>query len=80
MPKLGLPGRGAAGAGGAADAAAASAAGAWESWSAGYRLVDLIEPEWPPDHDRVWGGWSRLRGLLTPGTAIYVADLDPRTG
>lgn len=43
--------------------------------AAGYRLVDLVEPEWPPEHDRVWGGWSRLRGLLTPGTAIYVADL-----
>jgi SAM-dependent methyltransferase len=44
--------------------------------AAGYRLVDLVEPEWPPEHDRVWGGWSRLRGLLTPGTALYVADLD----
>jgi hypothetical protein len=43
--------------------------------SAGYRLVDLVEPEWPAGHDRVWGGWSRLRGVLTPGTAIYVADL-----
>ena len=43
--------------------------------AAGYRLVDLVEPEWPPEHDRVWGGWSRLRGLLTPGTALYVADL-----
>jgi ubiquinone/menaquinone biosynthesis C-methylase UbiE len=42
---------------------------------AGFRLVDLAEPEWPEDHDRVWGGWSRTRGLLTPGTAIYVADL-----
>jgi SAM-dependent methyltransferase len=43
--------------------------------AAGYRLVDLVEPEWPTDHDRVWGGWSRVRGLLTPGTALYVADL-----
>lgn len=41
----------------------------------GFRLVDLVEPQWPADHDRVWGGWSRTRGLLTPGTAIYVADL-----
>jgi ubiquinone/menaquinone biosynthesis C-methylase UbiE len=41
----------------------------------GFTLVDLVEPEWPEDHHRVWGGWSRLRGLLTPGTAIYVADL-----
>lgn len=41
----------------------------------GFRLVDLQEPEWPEDHDRVWGGWSRTRGLLTPGTALFVADL-----
>lgn len=38
-------------------------------------LRDLIEPEWPPELDRDWGGWSRTRGLLTPGTAIFVADL-----
>lgn len=43
--------------------------------AADFRLVDLVEPEWPADHDRVWGGWSRTRGLLTPGTAIWVADL-----
>jgi SAM-dependent methyltransferase len=41
---------------------------------AGFVLVDLVEPEWPADHDRVWGGWSRTRGLLTPGTAIFVAE------
>ena len=41
----------------------------------GFRITDLLEPEWPVDHDRVWGGWSRLRGLLTPGTAIFGADL-----
>ena len=40
-----------------------------------FRLVDLVEPEWPEQNDRVWGGWSRARGLLTPGTAIFVADL-----
>ena len=43
--------------------------------SAGFALQELIEPEWPADHDRVWGGWSRTRGVLTPGTAIFVADL-----
>ncbi|QCC78667.1 class I SAM-dependent methyltransferase [Nocardioides daphniae] len=43
----------------------------------GFRLVDLVEPEWPEGHDRVWGGWSRTRGLLTPGTALFVADLEP---
>ena len=40
-----------------------------------FRLVDLVEPEWPEEHDRTWGGWSRTRGLLTPGTALYIADL-----
>jgi SAM-dependent methyltransferase len=41
----------------------------------GFRIVTLVEPEWPEDHDRVWGGWSRTRGRLTPGTAIFAADL-----
>ncbi|MGL5808770.1 MAG: class I SAM-dependent methyltransferase [Nocardioides sp.] len=40
----------------------------------GFALRDLVEPEWPADHDRVWGGWSRTRGLLVPGTAIFAAD------
>jgi SAM-dependent methyltransferase len=43
--------------------------------NAGFVLADLVEPEWPDGHDRVWGGWSQLRGSLTPGTAIFVADL-----
>ena len=43
--------------------------------SCGFRLLELLEPEWPEDHDRTWGGWSRVRGLVTPGTAIFVADL-----
>jgi SAM-dependent methyltransferase len=42
--------------------------------AAGLRLVDLVEPEWPADHDRIWGGWSQLRGRLIPGTAIFVCD------
>ncbi len=42
--------------------------------SAGLVLTDLVEPEWPPDHTRVWGQWSPLRGALMPGTAIYVCD------
>ena len=40
---------------------------------AGLVLTDLHEPEWPPDHDRTWGGWSRTRGLVVPGSAIFVA-------
>ncbi|HEY6935395.1 MAG TPA: class I SAM-dependent methyltransferase [Marmoricola sp.] len=43
--------------------------------SCAFRLQELLEPEWPAGHDRVWGGWSRLRGRITPGTAIFVADL-----
>ncbi|WP_203821971.1 class I SAM-dependent methyltransferase [Paractinoplanes ferrugineus] len=43
--------------------------------AAGFVLRDLVEPEWPADHDQVWGQWSPLRGRLFPGTAIFVADL-----
>jgi len=42
---------------------------------AGFRITDLLEPQWPADLDRNWGGWSRTRGLLTPGTAIFGAEL-----
>ncbi|WP_110205931.1 class I SAM-dependent methyltransferase [Nocardioides daejeonensis] len=42
--------------------------------SVGLALVRFVEPTWPEDHDRVWGGWSRTRGLVTPGTALFVAD------
>lgn len=38
---------------------------------AGLILVDIIEPEWPDDHNRVWGQWSPLRGMYFPGTAIF---------
>ena len=41
----------------------------------GFTLDDLVEPEWPEQLDRVWGGWSRMRGRLTPGTAIFVAHM-----
>lgn len=43
----------------------------------GFRLDDLVEPEWPPGHTRTWGQWSPLRGKLFPGTAIFSAVLDP---
>jgi SAM-dependent methyltransferase len=37
----------------------------------GFRLADLVEPEWPAGHHRTWGQWSPLRGKLFPGTAIF---------
>ncbi|GAA3172182.1 MULTISPECIES: class I SAM-dependent methyltransferase [Streptomyces] len=40
--------------------------------AAGFRLVDLVEPEWPDENTQEWGGWSPLRGYLIPGTAIFV--------
>jgi SAM-dependent methyltransferase len=45
--------------------------------AAGLCLVDLVEPEWPDDHDRVWGQWSPLRGRILPGTAIFVTEKPP---
>jgi ubiquinone/menaquinone biosynthesis C-methylase UbiE len=52
--------------------------GDWVSLLAGsgFRIVALLEPEWPETHARVWGGWSRVRGRLIPGTALFAADLD----
>lgn len=41
----------------------------------GFTIDTLEEPQWPDEHDRVWGGWSGLRGRLTPGTAIFGANL-----
>lgn len=43
--------------------------------ASGFVLRALHEPPWPPGHDRVWGGWSGLRGSLVPGTAILAASL-----
>jgi ubiquinone/menaquinone biosynthesis C-methylase UbiE len=39
--------------------------------AAGLVLDDILEPEWPADHDRPWGQWSPLRGAILPGTAIF---------
>ncbi|WKX16089.2 class I SAM-dependent methyltransferase [Streptomyces sp. NL15-2K] len=44
--------------------------------TAGFRLVDLVEPEWPAWNTAEWGGWSPLRGNLIPGTAIFVCVRD----
>ena len=42
--------------------------------AAGFTLADVVEPEWPDDNPRTWGGWSPMRGRLIPGTAIFVCD------
>jgi SAM-dependent methyltransferase len=47
---------------------------------AGFRLIDLVEPEWPEGHEQVWGGWSPLRGRLIPGTAVFVTERAPTRG
>jgi SAM-dependent methyltransferase len=44
--------------------------------AAGFRLVDVVEPEWPARHRRAWGQWSPLRGRILPGTAIFVCAKD----
>ncbi|MDT9594561.1 class I SAM-dependent methyltransferase [Nocardioides zeae] len=41
----------------------------------GFRLDDLVEPEWPESNDRVWAGWSPTRGRVLPGTAVFVATV-----
>jgi SAM-dependent methyltransferase len=43
-----------------------------EAVAAGLVIDDIVEPEWPPGHDRPWGQWSPLRGKILPGTAIFV--------
>jgi ubiquinone/menaquinone biosynthesis C-methylase UbiE len=43
--------------------------------AAGFRLVDIVEPEWPAGHSEIWGQWSPLRGAILPGTAIYICEL-----
>ncbi|MEU6170749.1 class I SAM-dependent methyltransferase [Streptantibioticus parmotrematis] len=44
--------------------------------AAGFRLADLVEPEWPHWNSQEWGGWSPLRGALIPGTAVFVCVRD----
>ncbi|APT84658.1 SAM-dependent methyltransferase [Corynebacterium aquilae DSM 44791] len=47
--------------------------------AAGFVLDDIIEPEWPSHLEETWGQWSKLRGELFPGTAIFVAHLPQPT-
>jgi hypothetical protein len=42
---------------------------------AGFTVEDLVEPQWPAGHERVWGGWGPYRGRFVPGTAIFVCTL-----
>jgi SAM-dependent methyltransferase len=44
--------------------------------TAGFTVDDLLEPEWPAGHTRVWGGWGPARGALVPGTTIWSAHRD----
>ncbi|WP_127572560.1 methyltransferase domain-containing protein [Georgenia faecalis] len=41
--------------------------------AAGLVLDDVVEPEWSPDNEHVWGGWGPVRGRYLPGTAIFRA-------
>lgn len=41
---------------------------------AGFAVERLVEPEWSPGNDRVWGGWGPVRGATLPGTLIVVAS------
>lgn len=40
--------------------------------TAGFELMDVIEPEWPDTLTENWGQWSPERGRIFPGTAIFV--------
>jgi SAM-dependent methyltransferase len=40
--------------------------------AAGFVVEDVVEPEWPEGHERVWGTWGPYRGRFIPGTAIFV--------
>lgn len=41
--------------------------------AAGLVIDDVIEPEWTPGREVVWGQWSADRGALVPGTVIFIA-------
>lgn len=46
--------------------------GDWVSLNvrAGFTVEQVLEPEWPSDLDQEWGGWSKRRGAVMPGTLI----------
>ncbi|NTW39574.1 MAG: class I SAM-dependent methyltransferase [Cellulomonadaceae bacterium] len=46
-----------------------------ELTGAGFALERLVEPEWPHDNSRTWGGWGPVRGRHLPGTAIFSCRL-----
>ncbi|PRZ40589.1 methyltransferase family protein [Antricoccus suffuscus] len=46
--------------------------------AAGLVLDDIIEPEWVPGRQVVWGQWSSDRAKWIPGTAIYAAHKPAR--
>lgn len=43
--------------------------------AAGFVVQDVIEPEWPDGFTGTWGQWSPERGVIFPGTAIFVSRL-----
>jgi SAM-dependent methyltransferase len=42
--------------------------------AAGLVLLDLVEPEWPEGHTRIWGQWGPERGSYLPSTSIFVTQ------
>jgi SAM-dependent methyltransferase len=39
--------------------------------AAGLDILRLVEPQWPPELTREWGGWGPVRGSMLPGTVIF---------
>ena len=42
----------------------------------GFRLVDLVEPEWPAWNTRSGAAGPRCAATCIPGTAIFVCERD----
>jgi SAM-dependent methyltransferase len=43
--------------------------------SAGFLVLDIVEPPWPAGNHEVWGGWGPVRGAYLPGAAIFQTRL-----